>query len=26
VMPSVDFSSLQYVLVLASHKPRLQMP
>ena len=26
VMPFVDFSSLQYVLVLASHKPRLQMP
>jgi len=26
VMPSVDFSSLQYVLVLASNKPRPQMP
>jgi rod shape-determining protein MreC len=26
VMPFVDFSSLQYVLVLASHKPRSQMP
>jgi len=26
VMPSVDFSSLQYVLVLASKKPRPQMP
>ena len=26
VMPFVDFSSLQYVLVLASHKPRPQMP
>jgi rod shape-determining protein MreC len=26
VMPSVDFSSLQYVLVLASNKPRQQMP
>jgi len=26
VMPSVDFSSLQFVLVLASHKPRPQMP
>ena len=26
VMPFVDFSSLQYVVVLASHKPRPQMP
>jgi rod shape-determining protein MreC len=26
VMPFVDFSSLQYVLVLASHKARPQMP
>jgi rod shape-determining protein MreC len=26
VMPSVDFSSLQWVMVLASHKPRPQMP
>ncbi len=26
VMPFVDFSSLQYVLVLASNKPPLQMP
>lgn len=26
VMPFVDFSSLQYVLVLASNKPHLQMP
>jgi rod shape-determining protein MreC len=26
VMPLVDFSSLQYVLVLASDKPRPQMP
>jgi rod shape-determining protein MreC len=26
VMPFVDFSSLQVVLVLASHKPRPQMP
>ena len=26
VMPFVDFSSLQYVLVLASHKPHPQMP
>jgi rod shape-determining protein MreC len=26
VMPSVDFSSLQFVLVLASKKPRPQMP
>ena len=26
VMPLVDFSSLQYVLVLASNKPRPQMP
>jgi hypothetical protein len=25
-MPFVDFSSLQYVLVLASHKPHPQMP
>jgi cell shape-determining protein MreC len=26
VMPFVDFSSLQVVMVLASHKPRPQMP
>ena len=26
VMPYVDFSSLQFVLVLASKKPRPQMP